>query len=61
MPQKIPHDHFCNECRAFYPCPNLEECPFSEDPDDYRDGSAYAPAALLIPMSARIAAMNGTA
>jgi len=35
MPQKIPHDHFCNECGALYPCPKLEECPFSDDPDDF--------------------------
>ena len=37
MPQKIPHDHFCNECGALYPCPNLEACPFSDDPDDFAD------------------------
>lgn len=55
MSQKIPHDHFCNGCGELYPCPNLEECPFSNDPDDFEGRIG------LIPTSARIAAMSGTA
>ena len=43
MHPHIPHDHFCVECGALFACPNLQDCPVADDPDDYEGRIGLCP------------------